>query len=401
MHLAIVSPYPPGVTGIGQYGYHISNGLARCGVFDRITLLTAARTSAREQGVNFVSPGIEIERLWEMDQVDTGWKLLARLRQLQPDLIWYNLGASIFGRSALANLSGLSTPWLTRRFSVPSVITLHEMVAQADLQALNAPGGRLAPLGAGLITRLCTQADVVCVTLKRSARWLANRLPEVRWVHIPHGSFERPQFLLPSGELEILIFTTYAPFKGLELLIEAFLALRETYPSLALTIAGAEHPRYPGYLRKVREVYGELVNVKWLGTVAEEDLRLVFGQAAVVVLPYTATTGSSSVLIKATSLGRPVVCSDLPELAAVAAEAGLRVEFFRNRDKASLVQALDRLLNDPERRMAQAQHNYTVVSRLTLEEICQAYLRAFNQALASHTVETRLALPVRTTEEIW
>ena len=31
MHLAIVSPFPPNITGIGQYGYRVSGALARSG----------------------------------------------------------------------------------------------------------------------------------------------------------------------------------------------------------------------------------------------------------------------------------------------------------------------------------------------------------------------------------
>src|SRR3972149_5411351 len=42
MHLAIVSPYPPNITGIGQYGYYVSRLLAQSGVFHRITVLTGA-----------------------------------------------------------------------------------------------------------------------------------------------------------------------------------------------------------------------------------------------------------------------------------------------------------------------------------------------------------------------
>lgn len=46
---------------------------------------------------------------------------------------------------------------------------------------------------------------------------------------------------------------------------------------------------------------------------------LFFG---VVVPPYTATTGASSVLRRSAALGRPVVASDLPDLRADAEEAG-------------------------------------------------------------------------------
>ena len=75
------------------------------------------------------------------------------MKQLNPDLIWFNLGASIFGKSPLSNLSGLLTPMSAARW-FPTVVTLHEVVELADLRALNAPGGPFASLGARLLTRI-------------------------------------------------------------------------------------------------------------------------------------------------------------------------------------------------------------------------------------------------------
>jgi len=42
MHLAVVSPFPPAITGIGQYGYHVTRALAMSRAFEQITVLAGS-----------------------------------------------------------------------------------------------------------------------------------------------------------------------------------------------------------------------------------------------------------------------------------------------------------------------------------------------------------------------
>ena len=398
LHLAIVTPFPPRLSGIGQYGYHVSRALVRTGVFERVSVLTetAPDTPPVER-----CHRLRIERLWRCNGLDAGWRIAVRLQQLKPDLVWYNLGASSFGRSPAVNVCGLLSPALGRLAGLPAVVTLHETVEQSDLGTLGAPGGRLASWGARLVRLLTTQADVVCVTLRRQADWLAARDPSVCLVHIPHGVFDAPQLLEKSGELALLFFGSLAPFKGLDLLLDAFRRLQRHYPSLRLVVAGSEHPRYPGYLSRAWQAFKQDPAVDWLGCVPEVKLREVFARATLVVLPYLATTGSSSVLYRAAGWGRPIVASDLPELRSLVEEERLRVEFFPKGDRACLAATLERLLADPELGAAQARHNYlTVASRLTLADTCQAYLRAFDLALAARHRAAPVHLPVQPPPEI-
>lgn len=379
MHLAIVTPFLPNITGIGQYGYRVSGALARSGAFDQITLVTE-----RSPGAPPVERwnGITVERIWQRDTVNVGWQVTARLMQLRPDVVWYNVGVSMFGRTPLANLSGLLSPMLVHSFGQPSVVTLHEMVERSDLRTLRAPGGPLAHWGARLITFLSAQTDVVCVTLRGYMDWLQARFPHLAVAHIPLGSYEPPEMLPGNGNQELLIFATFTPYKGLELLLDAFRQLHARYPSLRLTVAGAEHPRFPGYMEGVHSSLGDHPAIRWLGYVPEPALRDVFTRAAILVLPYTAATGSSSVLHRAAAWGRPFVASDLPEMRAVIQEENLHAEVFQRNDVNSLIAALERLLADPARQTAQAHHNYQMIARMTLEDTCRAYLRAFGLALA-------------------
>jgi len=166
-------------------------------------------------------------------------------------------------------------------------------------------------------------------------------------VHIPIGAYYTPEMLPASPRRELLFFTTLAPFKGLEILLQAFQRLQVVYPDLQLTIAGAEHPRFRGYARKLGETFNTLNGVRWLGQVSESQIRVLFQQAQIVCIPYTASTGSSSVLYQAAAWGRCVVASDLPETRAGVRESGLNVAFFQNGSVNSLVDTLKTLLDSP------------------------------------------------------
>jgi glycosyltransferase involved in cell wall biosynthesis len=392
MHLAIVSPYPPAITGIGQYGYHVSRSLAESDQFTRITVLTG---SPGGSALPEVPENVHVKAVWKTEGLDAGWKISAHLRELKPDLVWFNLGASTFGRSPLANLSGFLSPIWGRRLGIPTVITLHELVELTDLSALRAPGGPFARQGARLLTRIALQADVVCLTLQRYVDWLSSRRPKLQCVHIPIGAYHAPEILAESEAQELLFFSLLAPFKGLEVLLEAFRSLRTEYPGLRLTIAGAEHPRFPGYGRQLQKKFGGHTGITWLGEISENNVREIFRRAKIVVLPYMASTGSSSVLFQAATWGRPIIASDLAEIHHALDDSALQVDFFSGGDAASLARSIRALLDAAPRRRAQVEHNFNMIQLAHPEHTCRAYLQAFNLALESRRSSKRLAIPAR------
>ena len=398
MNLAIVSPYPPSITGIGQYGYHVSHLLAKSGLFEHVSVLTS---QSERNKVPPCPPGIDLRLVWQPESLTSSLKIISELQRLQPDLVWFNLGASIFGRSPLANLAGFFSPLLTRWMGFPTVVTLHEMVELADLQALKSPGGPLAPLGAHLLTQIALQADVICLTMQRYVDWLAKHYRDKRSIHIPIGAYHTPERLpsSPKQTREILFFTTLAPYKGLEILLEAFKSLRGEYPDLELTIAGAVHPRFPDYAEALKNATSQIIGIRWLGQVPETQIRDLFQQSQIVCIPYTASTGSSSVLYQAAMWGRAIIASDLVETQTIARESNLQVSFFKNGSSAGLANALKKLLDSPELQASQVARNIAAIQRTRPEETCQAYLRAFNLSLETRGSPKRLFIPSQVKQE--
>jgi glycosyltransferase involved in cell wall biosynthesis len=386
MHLVIVSPFPPSITGIGQYGYHVTRSLANSGLFSRLTILAGAAHEGQHPNHLGLT---EVDYCWQPGSLNARQTIMSRVKHLNPDLIWFNLGASIFGKSPISNVSGLLTPMIAgRRF--PTVATLHELVELADLRTLNAPGGALAPLGARLLTRIATRADVVCLTMRHYAEWLSAR--GVNCAYIPIGAYHEPELLKEEESCELLFFTTLAPYKGLELLIEAFTRLRLEFPNLRLTIAGANHVRFPNYAQELKLNFNGAHGIQWLGQVAEDGVKDLFRRAEIVVLPYAASTGSSSVLYQAATWGRAIVASDLTEIRKMTSENNLRVEFFESNSLESLCNSLRLLLTSSAIRHAQRQHNFHSIQQLRPKATCRRYIQAFNRALEKRQSTKRIPL---------
>jgi glycosyltransferase involved in cell wall biosynthesis len=386
MHLVIVSPFPPSITGIGQYGYHVTRTLANSGLFSRLTVLAGAAHNGQHPNHLGLT---KINYCWRPDSLHARQAILSHVKQLNPDLIWFNLGASIFGKSPLFNVAGLFTPMsLAQRF--PTVVTLHELVELADLRALNAPGGPLAPLGARFLTRIAIQADVICLTMQHYADWLSVR--GVDCAYIPIGAYHEPELLKEAENPELLFFTTLAPYKGLELLIEAFTRLRAEHSNLRLTIAGTAHARFPNYANELKTRFGRADGIEWLGQVSEDHVKDLFQRAQIVVLPYAASTGSSSVLYQAATWGRAIVASDLSEIRNLTLENNLQVQFFESNNLEGLHHSLRLLITSPALRRAQAHHNFNEIQHLRPKATCHRYIRAFNRALEKRQSTKRIPL---------
>jgi glycosyltransferase involved in cell wall biosynthesis len=385
MRLCIVSPFPPEISGVGQYGWNVTHGLAGAGHFRAITVLAGDNPSPwgdepRESGL------VSVRRLWSRDDPRVMTRLLRAIKAERPDVLWFNLGFTVFGASRVINFFGLAAPMLARQMGFPVVVTLHEIFEAAQLNTLGLRNGHLTAWGAQAATRMLLHADVVCVTLQRYRRELEARYGARNVRHLPIGAYTSPEFLarpLDAPPHNILIFATFAPYKGLPLLLQAFEQVRRNFPEATLTVAGSDHPRFPGYLAAMRASMNGAAGIHWLGPQSEPELRESFARASVVVAPYLATTGSSSVIHRAAAFGRPLVVSDLPEMRVLAQEENLRMDYAPPAEAAALADTLTRLLSDPQRQTEMAQHNLAVLQKMTLDHTCARYIEFFGQAIHS------------------
>jgi glycosyltransferase involved in cell wall biosynthesis len=156
---------------------------------------------------------------------------------------------------------------------------------------------------------------------------------------------------------------------------EAVARLQRRGRAVRLLVAGADHPRYPGFMAACRERHG--LNGSWIGYVPAERLGALFARATVVVVPPLASTGSSGVIYRAMSHGRAVLASDLLDYRALAQDENLELAWFEPGNPADLAEALEAFLDDRKRRQRVVRHNLDAMTRLGPAQTVEAYLTEF------------------------
>ncbi|UBU13774.1 glycosyltransferase [Nonomuraea gerenzanensis] len=138
---------------------------------------------------------------------------------------------------------------------------------------------------------------------------------------IPHGPFPAPPLPppgLPGRPRTFLFFGRIEPYKGVEDLLAAFMALpRRLY--VRLVVAGSCPDAALAARLRAAAATDDRVELR-LGRVRDEDVAEVFAEGDVVVLPFREITTSGSALL-ALAHGRPLIVPELPALAGLPAGA--------------------------------------------------------------------------------
>lgn len=397
MRIAIVTTHPPGQGSLNEYAYHFVRFLRQKSEVSEIILL--ADELPPGQHYNF-APGrsndfptgapVQVIPCWRFGAWNNALRILAAVRRTRPDIVLFNLQFATFGDSKAPAALGLSAPALVKAAGYPTVVLLHNIMETVDLKSAgfgtNGFVEAVIRFFGTVVTRLLLSADLVALTIPKYVEILQQKYGASNVFLAPHGSFDeqaaQPNFDLPPGPLQIMTFGKFGTYKKVDTLIEAFKLLQsKERPPLELVIAGSDSPNAPGYLENMRKNYAGVPGLRFTGYVAEEEVPRLFSDAAVVVFPYTSTTGSSGVLHQAGSYGKAAILPRLGDFAELIAEEGYTGEFFEPEDKRSLAEAIACIIDNPDRRREIGAQNFAASHGILIEEVVDWYLLHFETLL--------------------
>jgi glycosyltransferase involved in cell wall biosynthesis len=196
---------------------------------------------------------------------------------------------------------------------------------------------------------------------------------------IPHGILEaagapmardeaRRALDLPASAAVALHFGNIRPYKGLDVLIEAFANVRREVPEALLLIAGNPWEDWSRYQTMIDELGISSAVRAHLEFVPSERVRTFFSAADVVVLPYLHFDAQSGVGARALYHGKALIVTDvggLPELVEderAVVPAG---------DPRQLARALAAVLADPALRQRLEQQSSKRAGELQWDAIAQ------------------------------
>ena len=283
-----------------------------------------------------------------------------KLAEHLPDMLRY--------RRAAASADIVHFQWLTVQHldgwllpsGRPLVLTAHDIMPREPR-----PGQREAQ------RRLYRHFDAVIVHSEHGRARLTGELgvPEERVHVIPHGAFEH--LAPPAGGDEhpdglplVLCFGLMRPYKGIDLLLQAWRGIDDA----RLLVAGM--PRMDISHLQASMPPGASLQPRFF---SDAELADQFRRADLVVLPYR-EIDQSGVLFTALAFGKPLLLSDVGGFPEVARTGAART--FPAGDVRALHEALAQLLADPDalremgeraREAAAGPYSWREAARRTLE----------------------------------
>jgi glycosyltransferase involved in cell wall biosynthesis len=400
MKICLVTAFPPSHERLNEYGYHLAQEMQRSPYLGVTVLADEMAGPVSEL------PGYDVVRCWRPNRLANPVRLLRTIRELKPDVVWYNLVFSSFGTNPAAAFLGLCAPAMTRSAGYFTHVTLHQLMETVNLQDAGVRFPAVYILFGRVATALLLQAHSVTVLLPAYGRTLQQRYRRGNVLVRAHGIFaaepQYPDFSRRGNPPRILAFGKWGTYKKLELLLEAFPEVARAVPGCRLIIAGEDHPSTPGYLDALRRLYENCADIEFLGYIAENDLSALLSSACLMVMPYLSATGSSGVAHQACQFGLPIVCADIPDFREMAVEEGFAVAFYKVGDRSGLASAIAGVLNDPHRQRDMAEQNYSAAVRNTMPQILHQYLRFFAWQLRGRALaRTRRVVPHRLPSFPW
>lgn len=395
LRLAIVTTHPPGKGSLNEYAYHFVRFLRQKEEVGELFLLVdelpEGGTYAFDEQPHLAP--VHVVPCWRFGGKNNPVRIRSAVRKANPDGVLFNIQFASFGGGKISATIGLTAPALVKRAGYPTIVLLHNIMETVNLKsagfASNPAVESVIRLSGTVVTRLLLSADLVALTIPKYVEILESKYGATNVVLAPHGAFEDappPPFELPEGPLQIMAFGKFGTYKKIETLVEAFKLLqaraRPDGRTLELVIAGTDSPNAAGYLEGVRQRYADVDGMRYTGYVAEEAVPRIFQEAAVVVFPYTSTTGSSGVLHQAGDYGKAVVLPHIGDFAEVIAEEGYAGEFFEPDDPQSLADAIARVIDDPARRRELGAQNYAASRGLPIADVVDWYLLHFQTLIA-------------------
>lgn len=180
----------------------------------------------------------------------------------------------------------------------------------------------------------------------------------------------------------ILYLGTLEPRKNVDVLIDAFLIIRDRFPDVKLVISGGNGWQYEKTAERLAsaELRDSVIRT---GFVPEDDKRLLYQCAEILVYP-SLYEGFGLPVLEAMACGTPVISSNSSSLPEVLGDAGILCE---PADSQAFSEAMSRILSDRLYAAFLSGKGKSRASQFSWENAARAYGMAIEELMQSHPTD--------------
>jgi glycosyltransferase involved in cell wall biosynthesis len=376
------------------YDYEFCRALAEIGISVTMVGRPARRYEVRPNGSFTLAPLFyrrpgEREAGWQtsrLGHIRKGIQHAFGLRALEKLAFAQRADIVHFQWLVLPLLDRIALRRLRRRCGL--VLTVHN----AEI-ATHSPGAVVGKIGAALQSLGQKGAVLgfdryVVHTARTRAHLIELGIPSERIVYKHHPPLHLatptplPADPEEDGRRSILFFGQIKPYKGVDVLIEAGIAMASVRRDFRITIAGRPFQSLEALRARIARAGVEDVFSFDLDYLPEERLAKYLARASIVVFPYREIDGSGA-LSHAVRFGKPIVATSVGGFAEYPFKD--HIELVPRDDAKALATALTLLLDDPVRLEELGRQASTLWSLLpSWVEFAQACHSAYREIAPKH-----------------
>jgi glycosyltransferase involved in cell wall biosynthesis len=299
-----------------------------CPIVDKISVVTWKRTEG-----SAIEPfgSVEIIQVCDAYKPISVFRYFRVIQHSNSQVYIFNLMPTAYGTKNIPNLVGLFLPLYTEKIlNRKTIVIYHNSTYTHDPSKLGYKGvlNRMRYFGLRLIERSIFNNVNTYFLTDTYAKILSSKLPaaKIYAIRLPFFQVMGTIFLnnlqntkvltITSGnDPRILLFGSWGPQKNLRYPLECLRRLKLEGRRIALTVAGGVNEHFPNLKEYYDRMFEEFTDVidRRLQYVPEEKLIDLFTNTDLVVIPYNAPGGFSSVLGLSMFFERQVIISDFQE----------------------------------------------------------------------------------------
>ncbi len=274
---------------------------------------------------------INIKETFNLSKSLSIFNIRKKIKDENYDLVIFNYGPTVFGKSNIMNLLGLFMPISASKLCNTVIISQGSSLTNDAINlGYNSLKDRLKYEVLKVLEKHLYRKVKSFAQLPVYEKMLKEKVKNNRVLGVLKSDYidavltvylngrineEFIESTISHNLPQILLHGFWGPQKNIEFALQTLKSLKDNNYKFNLIISGGinvHFPEYKKYFEDVLNKYNDIIS-NYLGYVLEKNLMGLFVDADLILMPYNVPGGQSGVLEMSSFFGNNVICLDFPE----------------------------------------------------------------------------------------